>query len=131
MTHGLKNIERDCQRLFGLKSLGLRRQHLQRGFPGASGVKNLPAMQETRVQSLGWEDPLEESMATHSGILAWRIPCTEETGELQSVAPHRVGQDRNDQAAAALTAPNNYLLIMKEAPQMKKQYVLGLTGITE
>ena len=86
MTHGLKNIERDCQRLFGLKSLGLRRQHLQRGFPGASGVKNLPAVQETRVQSLGWEDPLKESMATHSGILAWRIPCTEETGELQSVA---------------------------------------------
>ena len=87
-------------------------------------------MQETRVQSLGWEDPLEESMATHSSILAGRIPCTE-IGELQSVAPHRVGQDRNDQAAAALIAPNNYLLIMKEAPQMKKQYVLGLTGIPD
>ena len=41
-------------------------------------VKNLPAVQETRVQSLGWENPLEKGMATHSSILAWRIPCTEE-----------------------------------------------------
>ena len=45
-----------------------------RGFPGGSAVKNLPAMQEMQVQSLGWEDPLEEGMATHSSILAWRIP---------------------------------------------------------
>ena len=43
-------------------------------------VKNLPAMQETRVQSLGWEDPLEKEMATRSGILAWKIPWTEEPG---------------------------------------------------
>ena len=43
-------------------------------------VKNLPAMQETRVQSLGWEVPLEKEMATHSSILAWRIPWTEELG---------------------------------------------------
>ena len=42
--------------------------------------KNLPAMQETQVQSLGWEDPLEKGMATHSSILAWRIPLTEEPG---------------------------------------------------
>ena len=47
-------------------------------------VKNLPAMQETRVRSLGWEDPLEMGMATHSSILAWRIPWTEEPGGLQS-----------------------------------------------
>ena len=47
-------------------------------------VKNLPAMPETQVRSLGKEDPLEEVMATHSSILAWRIPWTEETGELQS-----------------------------------------------
>ena len=53
------------------------------GFPGGSAVKNLPAMQETRVQSLGREDPLEEGMATHSCILAWRIPQTEESGRLQ------------------------------------------------
>ena len=43
------------------------------GFPDSSLVKNLPAMQETPVQSLGWEDPLEEGMATHSSILAWKI----------------------------------------------------------
>ena len=47
---------------------------MNRGFPGGSAVKNLPAMQETWVRSLGQEDPLEESMATHSSILAWRIP---------------------------------------------------------
>ena len=45
-------------------------------------VKNLPAMQETQVQSLGWEDPLEKRMATHSSILAWRIPWTEKPGGL-------------------------------------------------
>ena len=49
----------------------------------AQTVKNLLAMQKTRVRSLGWEDPLEESMATHSSILAWRIPWTEEPGGLQ------------------------------------------------
>ena len=50
----------------------------------AQTVKNLPAMQETQVQSLGQEDPLEKEMATYSSILAWRIPWTEETGRLQS-----------------------------------------------
>ena len=48
-------------------------------------VKSLPAMQETWVQSLGWEDPLEKEMATHSSILAWRIPWTEEPGGLESM----------------------------------------------
>jgi len=48
-------------------------------------VKNLPTMQETLVRSLGWEDPLEKGMATHSSILIWRIPWTEEPGELQSM----------------------------------------------
>ena len=48
-------------------------------------VKNLPAMQETQVQSLGWEDPLEKEMSTHSSIFAWRIPWTEEPGRLQSI----------------------------------------------
>ena len=51
----------------------------------AQAVKNPPAIQETRVQSLGWEDPLEKGMATHSCILAWRIPRTEEPGRLQSM----------------------------------------------
>ena len=50
----------------------------------AQRIKRLPAMQETQVQSLGWEDPLEKEMATHSSILAWRIPWTEEPGGLQS-----------------------------------------------
>ena len=47
-------------------------------------LKNTPSMQETQVQSLGWEDPLEKRMATHSSILAWKIPWTEEPGGLQS-----------------------------------------------
>ena len=51
----------------------------------AQQVKNPPAMQETLVHFLGWEDPLEEEMATHSSILAWEIPWTEEPGGLQSV----------------------------------------------
>ena len=51
----------------------------------AQMVKNLSAIQETQVQSLGWEDPLEEAMETHSSILAWRIPRTEEPGGLQSM----------------------------------------------
>ena len=52
----------------------------------AQMIKNLPAMRETQVWSLGWEDPLEDGMATHSSILAWRIPWTEETGGLQSMS---------------------------------------------
>ena len=56
----------------------------------AQMVKNLPAMQETWVTSLGQEDSLEEGMATHSSILTWRIPCTEESGGLQSMESQRV-----------------------------------------
>ena len=56
-------------------------------------VKNPPAMQETWVRSLGWEDPLEEGMATHSSILAWRIPWTAEPGGLQSTGSLGVGHD--------------------------------------
>ena len=56
-------------------------------------VKNLPAVQETWVQSLGWEDPLEKEMATHSRILAWKIPWTEEPGGLQSMGSQRVKHD--------------------------------------
>ena len=56
-------------------------------------VKNLPAMQETRVQALGWEVPLEKEMATHSSILAWRIPWTEESGRVQSHGVSRVGHN--------------------------------------
>ena len=56
-------------------------------------VKNLPAMQETGVQSLGWEDPLEKGMATHSSILSWRIPWTQEPGGLQSMGSKTVGHN--------------------------------------
>ena len=56
-------------------------------------VKNLPAMQENWVRSLGWEDPLEKEMATHASILAWRIPWTEEPGGLQSMGLQRVRHD--------------------------------------
>ena len=56
----------------------------------AQTVKRLPAMQETQVQSLGWEDPLEKEMATHSSTLAWKTPWTEEPGELQSMGLQRV-----------------------------------------
>ena len=56
-------------------------------------VKNLPTVQETHVQSLGWEDPLEKEMATHSSVLAREIPRTEEPGGLQSVEMQRVGPD--------------------------------------
>ena len=59
-------------------------------FLVAQMVKNLPAMWETWVGSLGWEDPREKGMATHSSILAWRIPWTEEPGRLQSMGLQRV-----------------------------------------
>ena len=58
--------------------------YLCQDFPGGSVIKNLPAMQETRVQSLGLEDALERGMATHSSILAWGLPWTEEPGGLYS-----------------------------------------------
>ena len=59
----------------------------------AQRLKHLPAMQETRVQSLGWEDPLEKEMATHSSTLARRIPWREEPGRLQSMGSQGVGHD--------------------------------------
>ena len=59
-------------------------------FLVAQLLKNLPVMQETWVQSLSWEDPLEEGKATHSNILAWRIPWTEESGGLWSIWSQRV-----------------------------------------
>ena len=59
----------------------------------AQAAKNLPTMQKTRVQFLGREDPLEKGMATHSSILAWRIPWTEESGGLHSMGSQRVGHN--------------------------------------
>ena len=66
------------------------------GFPSVSVAKDLPAVQEmqrTQVQSLGWEAPLEEGMATHSSILAGKIPWTEEPGGVQTMGLQRVGHD--------------------------------------
>ena len=63
------------------------------GFLGGSVIKNLPAKQETRVQSLVQDDPLEKGMATHSSTLAWKIPWTEESGRLPSMWSQRVGHN--------------------------------------
>ena len=60
----------------------------------AQRITHLPALQETRLQSLGWEDPLEKEMVTQSSILAWRIPWTEELGGLQSTGSQILGHDR-------------------------------------
>ena len=67
----------------------------------AQTVKNLPAMQETLVGSLGWEDPLEEEMAIHCSILAWRIPWTEEPGRLHGVAKSPWGCKESDMTESA------------------------------
>ena len=64
-----------------------------RVFPVVQKVKNLPAMPETQVLSLGWEDTLEKGMVTHSSSFAWRIPWTEEPGRLQSIRSQRVGHN--------------------------------------
>ena len=69
------------------------KQELSRASLVVQTVKNLPAVQETQVCSLGREDPLEKRMATHTSTLAWRIPWTEEPGGLQSTGSQRVGHD--------------------------------------
>ena len=80
-------------------------------------------MQETQVQSLGWEDPMEEGMSTHYSILAWRIPWTEEPGGLQSMGSQRVGYDlaTKQQQAYSITLPPNVWkmenLIVKRRPK--------------
>ena len=59
----------------------------------AQKLKSLPAMQETRVRALSWEDPLEKGVATHCNIFAWRIPCTEDSDGLQSMGSQRIRHD--------------------------------------
>ena len=71
----------------------------------AQTVKNLPAMQETWVQTLGLEDPLEKGMATHSSILAWRISWTEEPGRLQSMGSQKVGHDLLTNTSTSIPVP--------------------------
>ena len=74
------------------KGIGYPLQYSWASLVAQTG-KNPSAMQETWLQSLGWEDPLEEGMATHSSILAWKIPWTEEPGGLQSIGSQRVTHD--------------------------------------
>ena len=84
-----------------------------KGFPGGSVVKNLPAMQEMLLWSLSWEDLLEKHTATHSSILAQRIPWTEAPGRLQSIGSQRVRHEWSNQACmhAAHTICLNFTLI--------------------
>ena len=79
----------------GRRRRGRQRMRLLDGMASlvAQRLKSLPPMQETRVRSLGWEDPLEKEMAIHSSILAWRIPWTEKPSRLQSMGSQRVGHD--------------------------------------
>ena len=88
-------------------------------------VKNLPAMRETQVQSLGQKEPLEKEMATHSSILAWRIPWTEEPGELQSMGSQRV---RHDWAANTPLRKQELCPQMAFGLQLHHQHFLGLQG---
>ena len=83
-------------------------RHLM-GFPGGSDAKCLPAMQETRVQSLNWEDPLEKEMATHSSTLAWKIPWAEEPCKLQSMGLQRV---RHEPTSLHFTSIHRHLSIL-------------------
>ena len=78
--------------------------------PGGLVVKNPPAKQETQVWSLGWEDPMENETATHSSILAWGIPWTEEPGGLQSIGSQRVGHNlvKVPQLCLTLCDPMDY-----------------------
>ena len=80
----LSSRSRRKQEIYILNGLNQKGSGIE-GLPHGVVVKNLPAMEETRVQSLGWEGPLQKGMATHSSILAWRIPWTEEPGGLQSL----------------------------------------------
>ena len=80
----------ECLRLLGRR---FNKAYLTRASLVAQSVKDLPAVQETWVRSLGWEDPLEKEMESHSSILAWKISWTEEPGGLQSMGSQRVGHD--------------------------------------
>ena len=92
-----QRIPRDCPRPEVVHGCRTEADYMElsakTSFLVAQMAKNLPAMWETQVQSLGWEDPLEKGMAIHSSILAWRIPWTGEPGGLQSMGLHRVRQD--------------------------------------
>ena len=90
-------------------------------FLMVQNVKSLPAMQETWVQFLGWKDPLEKEIATHSSILAWRIPWTEEPGGLQSMGLQRIGDD----LATKQQTTKNYIC---NNPISKQDHILRYWG---
>ena len=108
--------------------------HSTPGLPGAQLVTNPPAMQETLVQSLGWEDPLEEGRATHSSILAWRILWTEEPGGLLSMRSPRVRHKLSDLACMnalekeMVTAP---VILPGESQRQRSLVGCRLWGCTE
>ena len=77
----------------------------------AQTVKNLPAVQETQVRSLAQEDPPEKRMATHSSILAWRIPWTEKPDGLQSMGSQRVGRDRATNTFTSLSVNDQWIAL--------------------
>ena len=94
-------------------------------------VKYSPAMKESPDPPLGWEDPLEEGMATHSSILAWRIPCTEELGKLQSTGSQRIGDDWSNWAQTHI--PNKSISDLRNQRcdvqlEKKKKWNISSTG---
>ena len=102
------------------------------GFPGGSVVKNLPGMQETRVRSLGWEDPLEEGKATHCSTFAWKIPWTEEPGGLQSTGSHRVGHDWSEVSSSiSMTRCFIFQLILAESAEEPKSLLMKVKEESE
>ena len=98
----------------------------------AQMVKNLPAVKETWVWSLGWEDPLEEGMATHSSTLAWRIPWTEEPGGLQSTGSQRVRHNWVTKPSAAHQGlPGGSVVMNQPAVQEMEVQLLSLDHALE
>jgi len=93
-----------CPLSTGLEQFNLSKynniEFSNKGFPGGSAEKNPPAMQEAQVQFLGWEDPLEKEMATHSSILVWEIPWTEEPGGLKSMGSKKSQTRLSDKTTA-------------------------------
>ena len=96
---------------------------LQWFFKKAQMVKHLPAVQETWVRSLGWEDPLEKEMAPHSSTLAWKILWTEEPGRLQSMELQRVGHDWETSISLSPYNPAILLMIVHPKKAIQKVYV--------
>ena len=107
-----KDSEAWCAAVHGVaKSQTRLSNRTTRTFLVVQTVKNLPAMQETWVQSLGGKDPLEKEMETHSSILAWRIPWTEEPDRLQFMGPQTVGHDRTHSTPNVKFQANSFTLL--------------------